>query len=320
MESDFNKHLRFVMGFQGVERIFGLLKFRLPVVEAALLAKWVVEDMESINFIINIHIPPYAEELFYRGFPFPIEYVLSSKDWSINSTRYRSAMEGTHLTRGDLFYLAKVCKIVRDLPDIGWPNAFDRKLNNPSGHISALTEIWWLGRFVMPRNVIPNHQIVGSKGDVDWRFECGPIGCPVVVNLEVKRRPGDLANIFDSADASLFEKIAKKFPDKQHGNWVQKELNIVAITIYSEIDRRLTEAVQTWLTAHKSIDMFVLFSFKCNKEIPWRTVPAKYEDVFGALCMKEPDEDDLSSITVLTHLDYDRADELGLPCERPNQS
>lgn len=301
------------MELRGVERICGLLRFRYQSEDAAIRAKWIVEDMAAINFNINICISTYAERLFYQELPFPIEYELSAKEWSINSTRYRSAMEGTHLTRGDLFYLAKICKIAREISDLGWPNSFGPELNNPSGHISTLTEIWWLGRFIMPRNVIRNYQIVGSNGDVDWRFECGPLGCPVVVNLEVKRRPSDLANLFDTSESSLFAKVEKKFPDR--GRWIcdQSDLNIVAITIYSDIDKQLTKRVENWLETHKSIDMVLLFSFKGDKEIQWRTIPSKHDVAFGSLCMKDPDSEDLSSIAVLTHLNFDLAEELGLP-------
>jgi len=300
------------------KQIEALLRLRLSSEESALRSKWVCEDMDAINFDLKICIPGYCEELFRQEIAIPIEYDIAGTEWSVNNEQPHTAMEGTHLHKGDLVFLSKICKIGRDIPDIGWPKSFEGRLNTGKEHLAVLNELWWLGKFVGPRNISSEYQMKEAKGKVDWRFDCGPSEFPMTVNLEIKRRPSNISKLFLSKSTSFLTKISNKFPSNEGGVRTDASLNVVAITIYSDIDRKLIDQTLQWLKENRSVDAVVWFSFKSDEKTPWLVVSRRPEDIFERICLIEPDEEDLSTVAQITYADYKQAELLGLPIIKPN--
>jgi hypothetical protein len=311
------KYLQSLMSLSFSEQVGALLRLRLPEDEASTRAVWIVEDMRLIGFNLRISVPKTANEFHATGLPIPLEYEIEETGFSVNNDQAHSAFDGTHLNKGDLAILSKICEIGRAIPEIGWPKFFESRLNTGKEHLAVLNEIWWLGRFVRPRNVFSEYQMDGAKGKVDWRFDCGPSEFPMTVNLEVKRRPSNISKSFLSKSTSLLTKISKKFPSNEGGVRTDTSLNVVAITIYSDIDRKLIDQTIQWLKDNRSVDAVVLFSFKSDVKTPWLVVPSRIEDILGRICLILPDEEDLWTVAQITYADYKRAESLGLPIIKP---
>lgn len=301
------------------EQIEALLRLRLPVEEAEMRAGWILKDMDAIGFDLRLSVPGFVEYIFERGLPIPLEYDIDGTEWSVDNELPHSAIEGTHLHKGDLVLLSKICKIGREIPEIGWPDSFKSRLNIGKEHLAVLNEIWWLGRFIGPRNISSEYQINGAKGKVDWRFDCGPPEFPMTINLEVKRRPSNIAKLFLSRSPSLLTKISKKFQSSEGGIRADTLLNIAAITIYSDIDCKLIDQTIQWLKDNRSVDAVIWFSFKSDVKTPWLVVPSRLDDVLGRICLIEPDEEDLSTVAHIAFADYKLAELLGLPIIKPTR-
>jgi len=301
------------------KQVEGLLRLRLPEDQASLRAEWIIEDLNSIGMKLCITVPPTAEIFNDNGLPIPIEYNIPETGWSINNDDPSSNFEGTHLSRGDLVYLSKICKIGREVPEIGWPKAFEARLKVGKEHVSVLNEIWWLAKFLLPRKIVSEYQIEGARGKVDWRFECGLNENSIMVNLEVKRRPSDVAKLFRSSSSALLTKISKKFQLLDEVMQTDSSLNIAAITIYSDIDQKLIEQTNRWLAENRSVDAVIWFSFKSDLNTPWVVVTGRRHNFTTNEILIEPDEEDLATIAQIRHVNYELAAMLGLPTIKRSQ-
>lgn len=290
-----------------LEGIFRLLCLRLPMDVAAARAPMVVEDMATIGFpvVLEVH-RGIAGWLHECGLRIPIQYHITDTGWTVNRRDPRHALEGSHLDKGDLLRLSKVCELGRSLLPDDWPRRFADQLNNPSEHLDAVNEIWWLGRFNAPQEVKKLDQKPQKVPSPDWSFSVRLEGTIVNLRVEVKRRCSDIKrHLAFSEGTNLFDKISPKFPRRS-----LTELNIAAITTYSQIDNSVTEMTASWLWNEPNLDAVILWSEQSLTSPP--LVFASRREVQPVLrdCLSALDEEDTSGVAVVRHLIPDCA---GLP-------
>ena len=117
----------------------------------------------------------------------------------------------------------------------------------------------------------------------------------------------------------MLTKISKKFQSSEGGIRADTSINIAAITIYSDIDRKLIDQTIQWLKDNRSVDAVIWFSFKSDVKTPWLVVPSRLDDVLWRICLIEPNEEDLSTVAHNAYADYKLAELLGLPIIKPTR-
>lgn len=99
----------------------------------------------------------------------------------------------------------------------------------------------------------------GKSKNVDWRFRCYLNGRGRWINLEVKRRDGDIkglcprgANVVDP-----FAKIADKFSPS-----ADDEINVAAITVFGSAPDEVIAEAQDWLAnaKNKNVDCVIVWN------------------------------------------------------------
>ena len=286
------------------EVIFRLLCLRLEEEVAARRAPMVVEDMATIGFPLRLEVERgIAKWLHQRGLRIPIQYHIPNTGWTVNQFDPRNALEGSHLDKGDLLRLSKVCELGRSLLPNDWPHRFRDQLNNPSEHLDAVNEVWWLGRFNAPTLVKKLDTKTQKVSSPDWSFSVQCEGNSCKLRVEVKRRCSDIKrHLAFSEKTNLFDKISSKFPRRS-----LTELNIAVITTYSQIDNTVTEMTARWLENEPALDAVILWSEHSLTSPP--LVFASSGEIEHALriCLSTPDEEDTSGVAVVQHLISDHA-------------
>ena len=281
------------------EVILGLLCLRLPEEVAARRAPMVVEDMAAIGFPLSLEVERgIAKSLHQRGLRIPIQYHIPDTRWTVNRKDPRNALEGTHLDKGDLLRLSKVCELGRSLLPNDWPHRFADQLNNVSEHLDAVNEVWWLGRFNDPKEVKKLDTKTQKIKSPDWSFSVGCEGTNLRLRVEVKRRCSDTKrHLAFSEETNLFDKISPKFSQRSLA-----ELNIAAVTTFSQIDNTVTEMTARWLENEQNLDAVILWSEQSFTSPP--LVFASRDEIrhFLCGCLNTPDEEDTSGVAVFQHL------------------
>ena len=199
----------------------------ISVEEAALRARWICEDMQSIGFELRLSTenPPGMWE--HIGVVRQTEYVIPRSGFDINSDDDNAALSGSFVTCGNLLRLSQCVKLGRRyLPGL-WPDAFACRLQNAE-HLSALNEIWWLKFWRRIQSVERGPKMNKAAPDFEWllRLHDGLNDCQI--NLEVKRRPGNINQYFKRGRPNCSTgAIAKKF-----GQVPDNAANVVALTVY----------------------------------------------------------------------------------------
>lgn len=228
-----------------------------------------VEDLEWIAFP-KLHLTgreyPYREPGSSRivGIPIP-EYFFGDTGFDINHAENSSDnvaewLGGTGLDRGHLQLFSKISLIGRELIPHYWhiDEKLRHDLRNPPQHLNTVEEIWWLDRWLALQNIVKEHRLIpGSKVDVDWRFA---LPSQISVNLEVKRVPSDCVRHARGRVFSAFwfkkfceEKVLPKFRPSE-----ENEVNVLAISLFGELDREVQTVMSEWLSAQKVIDAIVI--------------------------------------------------------------
>jgi hypothetical protein len=284
------------------EVILGLLRLRLPEEVAARRASIVAEDRTTIGFPLRLEVQRgIARWLHQRGLRIPIQYHVPDTDWTLNRKDPRHALEGTHLDKGDLLRLSKVCELGRAHLPNDWPHRFADQLNNPSEHLDALNEVWWLGRFRDPTNVKKLDTKTQKVSSPDWSFSVRYDGALVPLRVEVKRRCSDIKRHLELSEKSnLFDKISPKFSQRS-----LPELNIAVITTFSKIDKTVAEVTTRWLENEPNLDAVILWSEE-SRASPALVFACK-GDIQQLLHARlaTPDKEDTSGVAVIQHLTPD---------------
>ena len=259
----------------------------------------VVEDMATIGFPLRLEVQRgVAKWLHQRGLRIPIQYHIPDTGWTVNRKDPRHALEGSHLDEGDLLRLSKVCELGRSLLSNDWPHRFADQLNNPSEHLDTVNEVWWLGRFNDPTEVKKLDMRTQKVSSPDWSFSVRCEGNTLRLRVEVKRRCSDVKrHLAFSEKTDLFDKISPKFSQRS-----LTELNIAAVTTFSQIDNTVTERTMKWLEHEENLDAVILWSEQSFTSPP--LVFAGRGEIQHILraCLSTPDEEDTSGVAVFGHL------------------
>jgi hypothetical protein len=292
LSETFNKHTL-------EEVILGLLCLRLPEEVAARRASMVAEDMAAIGFSLRLEVQRgSAQWLRQRGLRIPIQYYIPDTGWTVNRKDSRHALEGTHLDKGDLLRLSKVCELGRTLLPNDWPHRFADQLNNPSEHLDAVNEVWWLGRFKDPTDVKKLDTKTQETSSPDWSFSVRYEGTTLRLRVEVKRRCSDIKrHLAFSEKSDLFDKISSKFSQRSLA-----ELNIAGVTTFSQIDNMVAETTTRWLENEPNLDAVILWSEQSFASPALVFVRRGEIQHLLRACLNTPDEEDTSGVAVLQHL------------------
>lgn len=236
----------------------------LDEAEAKRRAPLILEDLRWIGFdTLSFSAQPYPYRNLETGqiVAIPIaEYHFGDTGFSINNAENADDnvaewFGGTGLDRGHLQFLSKVSLIGRQLIPNYWHRSASLRhaLRNPPQHLNTVEELWWLNRWQAPGNIEMSRRLVGDCGtDVDWSFV---LGDNIRVNLEVKRFPSDCIRHARgrSFSAVWFDRFCKmkvlpKFrPSESH------EINVLAISLFGELDREVQIVLSDWLSQNQSV-------------------------------------------------------------------
>ena len=140
-----------------------------------------------------------------------------------------------------------------------------------------------------------------SDKDVDWSFHIPSAN--VQVNLEVKRYISDAvrharphARKFNQASFSRFcaEDVLPKFRES-----TANEINVLALSLFGEIDRDVQLVVSEWLKQQCLIDAVIITSREARRRSDFNRQLASEKSRILRHCLREYDEEDSSLWFVL---------------------
>lgn len=250
------------------QQIETLLKLgSLDDAEAHRRAPILAHDIEQIGF--------ETFQLSCRPYPVPsadgqiiatplAEYHFGDTGFSVQKARnshddFSTWIGGTGLDRGHLQFFSKVSQIGHTLIPQLWPRKLRADLRNPTQHLDTLEEVWWLGCWSGIENI---RRAVRMRSDfaedIDWQFTIGNTGfsSALKVNLEVKRLKRDnmrqaRAREMNAHEFAQFcrEQVLKKFRPSR-----ADEVNVLAISLFSEIDGNVQRVISEWLLSDENSD------------------------------------------------------------------
>jgi hypothetical protein len=168
-----------------------LLTRYLDAADAEQRAGEVAEDMAAVGFVLqeDRSVPP--EKWQALGARPQAEYVLPKTEFDLNGKDPDKAMEGSLLTRGNLLRLSQAVGLGRKwLPGL-WPSAFQHSLLRRE-HLDAINEVYWLKFWQGLHAVRRGPKTNAAEPDTDWQLTLRFGPSEHTVNLEVKRRTGNL--------------------------------------------------------------------------------------------------------------------------------
>lgn len=250
------------------QQIETLLKLgSLDDTEAHRRACRLAKDIELIGFtMFRLSCQPYPVPSPGGGIiatPLP-EYHFGDTGFSVQKARnshddFSTWIGGTGLDRGHLQFFSKISQIGHSLIPELWPKKLRAELRNPTQHLDTLEEVWWLGCWSGIENIRrAAHIKPGVAGDIDWQFTIGRAGSirGLKVNLEVKRLKSDNTrqarglkmNAHEFAEFCR-EQILKKFRPSH-----DDEVNVLAISLFGEIDGNVQRVISEWLVGDENSD------------------------------------------------------------------
>lgn len=223
-----------------------------------------VADLKWINFEnfrafcgAYPYLDPRSGQLVRLRIP---EYRFGETNFTVHNaanpqTNNATWFRGTGLDRGHLQFLSRAGEIARKVIPAHWRRSKKLRdnLRNPTQHLSTVDEIWWLGRWrgieavELERKIVP-----GSGAGIDWWLR---VGGSLQVNLEVKRivrdcmrharlLPFDVRWFAEFCAAEVLPKFRPSRPD---------EVNLLAISLFGEIDRGVQMVVSDWLRSGQNV-------------------------------------------------------------------
>jgi hypothetical protein len=245
--------MRPIMGLDAQQIKLLLLRY-LPVEVATQRAQWLAEDLGAINFDLQLTNETPEDRWIAMGVEPQIEYVLTDPGYDINSENEDTALSGSFITVGNLLRLSQIPGIARQLIANYWPAYFSRRLLGRE-HLDALNEIWWLKHWRGIVSVQPGPKPTKAHPDYEWTIEIkdGLVTCGV--NLEVKRRPGNINGWFKKKQPTArFGDVAKKFKA------VSDDIaNVVAMTVYVQLSADTKRRVLEWFESQPDVHGVVIW-------------------------------------------------------------
>jgi hypothetical protein len=136
----------------------------------------------------------------------------------------------------------------------------------------------------------------GGKGDIDWRFKCRAPGFIRWINLEVKRRDGDIKALLAGGKEVFdpFADIAKKF-----GPSDDDEINVAGVTIYGSDLAVVKQKALLWLeqTENKNVDCLAIWN-DTAKEIETVALDSRQAKLEGLRALIDPPITDGSTVPI----------------------
>ena len=272
--------------------------------EAKRRAPLVLEDLHWIDFdTLSFSAQPYPyrnpETEQIVAIPIP-EYHFGDTGFSINNAENAEDnvaewFGGTGFDRGNLQFLSQVSLIGRQLIPNYWHRSASLRhaLRNPPQHLNTVEEVWWLNRWLGPESIEMSHQLLDSSGtDVDWTFV---LGDNIRVNLEIKRIPSDCIRHARgrSFSAGWFDRFCKtkvlpKFrPSEDH------EINVLAISLFGELDREVQIVLSDWLVQKQSlVDAILVASRESRRRSSFDSQFLNEKARLLRHWLRQPDEED----------------------------
>lgn len=231
------------------------LECYLPPAEAARRASAVCEDMELIGFPLEISREVPTAKWIDLGARPQAEYVLPVTQFDINAENGDQAMAGSSLTRGNLLRLSQAVDLGRKWLPKSWPTDYAGRLLGAE-HLDTINELWWLkfwrGLVAVQRGPKKNAAAV----DFDWLMMIRDGLADYRINLEVKRRTGNLNAWFKFGNPSLScAKIAKKF-----GATDANVANLAALTVFQPPSPASMRFAMDWLAQQEAVDGLLVWT------------------------------------------------------------
>jgi len=237
-----------------VQQIEAKLSRYLPPATAAQRAAWIVEDMEAVGFDLQFSTET-PDGLWERLGALPqAEYILHDSEFNIDSADTNTALSGSFLTVGNLLRLSQVSAIGRELIPNLWPLQFRHRICGRE-HLDALTEVWWLKHWRGLHGVAPGPKQNKIVPDYEWALTIKDGLADCRINLEVKRRPGNINSWFKRRRPSAWlRSVAHKF-----GPTPDDTANVVALTVYAPPPDIVKRGVSEWLEQHPNVHGVVIW-------------------------------------------------------------
>lgn len=180
-------------------------------------------------------------------------------DHAHRGDRRHTSMSGGGLDRECILFFSKVSEWAHaNIPHL-WPSALRKELRDPNSHLDTVCEVWWLskvigGDYATARHAVPVDPEKPKGKNFDWQVKLPSVG--VTLNLEVKRRPGDIGRSIDVPylkRKSIFHDL-DKFPPHDPPD----TLNVGCLRLFAPISRAVREAVRTWLSSAPNVSAVAL--------------------------------------------------------------
>jgi hypothetical protein len=255
--------------------------------EAALRAQWICEDMGKIGFELRLSTENPQGIWEHFGAIRQTEYVIPPSGFDINSADNNAALSGSFVTCGNLLRLSQCVKIGRKhLPAI-WPQEFATKLSGRE-HLDTLNEIWWLKFWRGIEDTERAPKTDANALDFDWllRVRDGLARCQI--NLEVKRRTGNVNQHFKNVRPTVsVSKIEKKF-----GPVLDNVANVAALTAFFPVANDVLHSVRVWFQKQPDLHGLLIWTESNLGRTPLLKL-FKREKSWAEFLLNDPEPEDL---------------------------
>ncbi len=284
--------------FQSLQFAAQSLTFLTPA-QLAHRAKLVDADFAAIGLRYQlacqeIPVPGWRGRLPYAS------YQLLGSQCDVNNAhrgdRRHTSMSGGGLDRECVLYFSKVSEWAHaSIPHL-WPHALRKELCDPNSHLDTVCEVWWLSKVIGGDFNGVLHNVPAEPGkakgkNFDWQVNLP--ASEVTLNLEVKRRPGDVGRSIDVPKLkwkSIFNDI-DKFPEPAPPD----VLNVGCIRLFGPISRDVRDAAREWLAVTPRVSALVFHgpSVKAHEAFAVITQPGlEYISLF----FSPPDHEDSTHV------------------------
>lgn len=271
-----------------VQEIESLLCRYLPRELAAQRAVWLSEDLAMINFGLELAHETPDSQWIAMGIEPQVEYRLPDPGYSINSEDDNSALSGSFITVGNLLRLSQVSAIGRRLIPQLWPLDFDYRLCGRE-HLNALNEVWWLKHWRGISTVQRGPKLNKAAPDYEWAITIRDTFAECRVNLEIKRRPGNINGWFKRRrPTARLNEVAKKF-----GPVADDTANVVALTVYLPLSEEIKRGVLDWFESCPNVHGILIW-IEGNLGIEPMIKLFKPDRAWAQHLILEPDSEDLA--------------------------
>lgn len=255
--------------------------------KAAHWSRQLVEDMSAISF--PLQQSSFTPDGFWvqHGIIPQAEYELPQNQFNQDSGTDSESMEGSFLTCGNLLRLAQAAQIGRLHLPSQWPMCFKGRLLGRE-HLDCLNEVWWLKFWRGIRSVSHAPKECGTDKDFDWRLQIQDGLADCTINLEVKRRTGNINRQFKRGKPNASSRqIACKF-----GPVPANTANVAALTIYHPISEDTVSDLSDWLNRQENVHGMVIWTEGNLGTQPLRTM-FKQSHRWAEFLVSPPEPEDL---------------------------